>query len=247
MQIVVAHNAIEGFMPAMTMAFNVKDPRPVEMARRGQFIEATLVVDGQYSWLEKGSLRPGNNISPEQKTSVSAGARPGDEVPDFALVNQDGQPISLAQYRGRALALTFIYVRCPLPEFCPLLSKNFAAIEQELGADPELRDRTRLLSISFDPENDTPEVLKKYADTYRPPGTPPDHWQFATGTSPQVAAVTGFFGLTFAEGRQVDHSLRTIVIRPDGRVHRVYIGNDWRAADLMADLRSAVEGAQAGS
>jgi protein SCO1/2 len=243
-QITVAHNPIAGYMAAMTMPFNVRDAKAVASAKRGQYIDATLVVDGEHSWLEleRDSLRPADKLPPADVASVSAGAHPGDEVPDFALVNQDNSPISMRRFRGKAVALTFIYVQCPLPDFCPLMSKNFAAVERELRNKPDLAGKTQLLSVTIDPKNDTPDVLKAYRATYLSDAdsAAPTHWQFATGTEAQVKAITGYFGLTvdIATG-QINHSLRTIVIGPDGRVHNVYIGNDWHPADVVADLARA--------
>lgn len=245
-QITVAHNPITGYMAAMTMPFNVRDAGAVASAKRGQYIDATLVVGGEHSWLElePDSLRPADELPPDAVASVSAGTHPGDEVPDFALVNQDNSPISMRQLRGKAVALTFIYVQCPLPDFCPLMSKNFAAVERELRNKPDLAGKTQLLSITIDPKNDTPDVLRAYRATYlsdaeRAAST---HWQFATGTEAQIKAITGYFGLTvdIATG-QINHSLRTIVIGSDGRVRNVYISNDWDPADVVADLVQAAK------
>ena len=244
-QITVAHNPVTGYMAGMTMPFNVRDAEAVALAKRGQYINATLVVDGERSWLEleRDSLSPAGELPPDAVASISAGAHPGDEVPDFTLVNQDDSPISMRQFRGKAVALTFIYTQCPLPDFCPLMSRNFATIERELRNRPDLAGKTQLLSVTIDPRNDTPDVLKAHRAAYLSDAdsVTATHWQFATGTEAQVKAITRYFGLTFdiASGL-INHSLRTIVIGPDGRIRNVYISNDWHTADVVADLARAV-------
>jgi len=235
----IRHSRIAGYMDGMTMPFHVFDRGALGAAEPGSHIDATLVVDGDRSWLEAIALVSGEGARMEE----SPGAREGDEVPDFALVNQDGRPLSLKQLRGKAVALTFIYVRCPLPDFCPLISKHFAAAERILAASPALRDATALLSVSFDPDYDTPPVLKAYRAGFL--GSVDErsasHWQCASGTMEQIQAITAFFGLQYFPDAGFAHSLRTVVIGPDGRITRVHPANDWTPEDLVAQLRDALE------
>src|SRR5262249_34949486 len=140
---------------------------------------------------------------------------------------------------GRALVLTFIYTRCPLPDFCPLMSSNFAEMDKALQKDPALYEGTHLLSITLDPDFDTAEVLRDYgkfhtADTGR---TGFDHWEFATGSKEEIKSVAEYFGLRFwTDSGQIVHSLRTAVISPEGKLVKLYRGNDWKPADIVSDL-----------
>lgn len=237
----IKHSRIVGYMEGMTMPFHVPDAKVLRAAERGSTVEATLVVDGDRSWLEGIALISGE-ADPDLETLV-AGAQAGDEVPDFMLVNQDRLPLSLKQLRGKAVALTFIYVRCPLPDFCPLISKNFAAAERLLQKSPALRRDTALVSVSFDPAFDTPEVLARYRAKFLGDATPQsdDHWQCATGSTDQIREITTFFGLQYApDSGQISHSLRTVVIRPDGHIARVHPINDWSPEDLVAELQDVL-------
>ena len=160
--VTVAHEEIKDFMQAMTMPFTVRDEWAFDVLAAGDQITAVLVVDGTESWLEnivitKGSPEPATGASP-----AGLGAKPGDEIPDFFLVNQNNQPIHIAQYRGKALLLTFIYTRCPLPEYCTLMSNNFSLIDRELQKQPEIHEKVHLLSVTIDPDYDTPAVLRSY-------------------------------------------------------------------------------------
>ncbi len=237
--VTVAHEEIKDFMDAMTMPFTVRDEWVFEQAAPGDQITATLVVDGTESWLEnvvivKSDAEPGAKVSPG-----AAGANTGDEFPDFALVNQNNQPIRTAHYKGKTLLLTFIYTRCPIPEYCTLMSNNFSQIDQALKSKPELYDKTRLLSISIDPEYDTPAVLRSYgaSHTGRFGDETFSHWAFATGTKEQVKQVAQFFGLQYyPEEDQIIHGLRTAIIAPDGKVAKVYRGNEWKAEDVLKDI-----------
>ncbi len=237
------HQDIPGYMPAMIMPFPVKDDQLLKVAAPGDEVTASLVItrDNRY-WLEdlvvtrktpegaRPSARPAHR-EPE----------PGEAVPDVALVNQDGKRIRLADYRGHALALTFIYTRCPLPEFCPRMSRNFEAAAKALAAEPALQAQTHLLSISFDPEHDTPEVLKSYGRPFAGEGPRPfAHWEFASGPEAEIRRLGGFLGLDYDpdQGMWV-HNLRTAVVGPDGRLVRSLRGSDWKPEDLVAELRGA--------
>ena len=168
-------------------------------------------------------------------------AKPGDEVPNFTLRNQDDREIHIHNYHGKALLLTFIYTRCPVPEYCTLMSDNFAQIDRVLGQDPELYAKTHLLSISIDPSYDTPKVLRSYgaAHTERYQNETFAHWEFATGTSEQVKEIAQFFGLTyFPEKDQIIHSLRTAIVDPDGKVVKIYSGNEWKPEQVVDELKA---------
>ena len=242
--ITIAHEDIAGYMPAMTMPFKIKDDASLEIVTPGDQIAATLVVDDLSSWLEDVIITREAVADPNAKPSDGlVEPKPGDEVPDFGLVNQDGKRIHLGQYRGKALLLTFIYTRCPQPDQCTLMSNNFAAIDQELQKQPELYEKTHLLSISFDPDYDTPKVLRSYgaSHTGRYSDETFQHWEFASGTKDEVKGIAQFFGLRYyhdteSAEEQVIHSLRTAVIGPDGKVVKLYRGNEWKPDQIVKDL-----------
>ena len=242
-QVTVDHEEIKGYMPAMIMPFKLKDAWPFEVLSAGDQISATLVVDGRATWLEDVV------ITQEGPTTVTASGaeanetKPGDEVPNYGLVNQDAKPIKIQDYRGKALLLTFIYTRCPVPEYCTLMSNNFAEVDQELQKQADVYKHTHLLSISIDPDYDTPAVLRSYgaAHTGKYSDEKFDHWEFASGTKDQVKGIAQYFGLKYYEGGdQIIHGLRTVIVAPDGKVFKVYRGNEWKPEEAVGDLTKAI-------
>ncbi len=164
-------------------------------------------------------------------------------MPDFAFVNQDGKRIHLSSFRGDALLVTFIYTRCPYPEYCPLASKNFAQVYAATRAGTPAGSKVRLLSVSFDPQRDTPAVLKRYAETFRQTAGGPvfDRWEFVAAPPNELKDVADFFGLYFSgTGDQIVHSMSTTVIAPDGTVSKWYRDNAWAPSDLVADANVAL-------
>jgi len=233
---------IVGFMSAMTMSYSVRDAALLDSLAPGDEISADIVVDDTGSYLENVVVtRKGDGKGP---TGATYPPKEGDKVPDFALVNQDGKRIRLSSYRGDALLVTFIYTRCPFPDFCPLVSRNFSKIYASLKADPALAPKIRLLSVSFDPDHDTPQVLRKYAASFDATtgGKPYDRWQFAVVPKKDLVSVANFFGLYYnLEGDVPTHSLSTTVIKPDGTVYRWYSDNEWKPEDLIADATQALQ------
>jgi len=240
----IAHEDIPGYMPAMTMPFKIKNDADLEMVKPGDQVTGTLVIDDLSSWVEIAAIIEGG--PPVSETvDVPGEPKPGIEVPDFGLVNQDGKRIHLAQYRGKTLLLTFVYTRCPQPDQCTLMSNNFAVIDRESQKQPELYQKTHLLSISFDPDYDTPKVLRSYgaSHTERYSEESFQHWEFATGSSDEVKGVAQFFGMRYYHDTesgqdQVIHSLRTAVINPEGKLVKLYRGNEWKPEEVIADLKS---------
>lgn len=243
-EVTVAHEDIKDYMSGMTMPFSVKDDWVYEIATPGNEITATLVVDGTQSWLENIVII--EDSKPIAGAPVVEGADPnaGDQVPDYRLVNQDGKSIRIQDYKGKALLLTFIYTRCQDPNQCTLMSSNFAAIDQELQKQPELYAKTHLLSISFDPGYDTPKVLRSYGAAHTGKYSDENfaHWEFASGSEDEVKGIAKFFGLryyhdTSSGTEQVIHSLRTAVIGPDGKIDKVYRGNEWKPEDILNEVQ----------
>ena len=246
-RVTIAHDEIRGYMDAMTMPFTLKDTAIIQDISPNDSIQATLVVADASVWLEDVAITKPATKLPIAEQPAAKEAQPGDALPDFSLVNQDGKRIRLSQYKGKALLLTFIYTRCPLPEYCTLMSENFSEVEKELQKDASLYDRTHLLSISIDPDYDKPKVLRSYGAAHTGNYTRETftHWEFASGSKDEVKAVAQFFGLTYyAESDQITHSLRTAVIAPDGKVYKVYTGNEWKPEEVVRDLSEAVNSKQ---
>lgn len=242
------HEDIPGFMEAMTMDFPVHEDWVWDDMVPGSEIRGELVVDNTAKdpfWIEKiGILSapdPNNPAAPVNENF----AQVGKPVPDFSLTNQDGKKISIKDFEGKALALTFIYAKCPLPDYCIRMSTNFSDLTRQIEADPVLKDKLRLLSISFDPANDTPAKLRSYGIGYM--GNDSKYqfgvWQLAVGKDEEVRKIADFFGLRYetdpTDKTKINHSLRTAVIGPDGKVVKIIPGNDWTQADLLRELKSA--------
>lgn len=241
-KVTIAHEEIPGYMDAMTMPFTLLDDWVYSELKPGAMIQATLVVDQNRTWLENpvvSNVADPNLVGKEVETSVEP--KVGDAVPEFSLINQDGKKISLKKYAGRTVLLTFIYTRCPMPDQCPLMSTNFAFINQQLAANASLKDKVSLLSVSVDPEFDKPKVLREYGLKYIN-STKPDafaRWDFATGSNDEVKKVGQFFGLNYwPEKDQVIHNLRTVMISADGKVAKTYRGNEWKPDQMLKDLEA---------
>ena len=239
-QITVAHEAIKDYMPAMTMPFTLREDWPFKVLAACDRVTATFVVDGTESWLEEIVITQESADTNAPGPGGVVEAKDGAEVPDYGLTNQSDQPIHLAQYRGKTLLLTFIYTRCPIPDYCTLMSQNFAQIESELAKQPELYQKTHLLSISIDPDYDTPAVLRSYGAAHTGKYTDEKftNWEFATGTKDQVKGIAQFFGLRYyADQDQIVHGLRTVIINPEGKVVKVYRDNSWKPDEVVAELK----------
>jgi len=244
----IDHQAIPGFMDAMTMAYTVHSAQDMTGLGPGDEITADVVVpDVGTLYIENIMVtKKGSGATPVSGAAPSSELhepQPGERVPDFAFINQDGKRIHLSSFRGDALLVTFIYTRCPYPEYCPLVSKNFAQVYASSRSSAPASSKIRLLSVSFDPQHDTPAVLKQYAETFRKSAGGPvfDRWEFVAAPPAELKSVANFFGLYFSEsGGQIVHSMSTTVISPDGTVSKWYRDNQWAPADLLADANAAL-------
>jgi protein SCO1/2 len=235
--VTIAHEDVKDYMPGMTMPFTLPDEATLGYLATGDEITATLVVDGSQSWLENVVIT--RQSADTSGTTGIPEAKEGDDVPDFTMVNQDGKDIRLHNFRGKVLLLTFIYTRCPVPEYCNLMSTNFADVDRELQKQPDVYAKTHLLSITIDPEYDTPKVLRSYgaAHTERYENETFEHWDFATGTKDQIKGVAQFFGLRYFQGSdQIVHGLRTVIVGPDGKVVKVYRDNQWKPEEVANEM-----------
>jgi protein SCO1/2 len=240
--VVLNHEAIPGFMGAMTMPYQLKDPNAISELHPGDTITADVLVSksSQQTVLldDVDVIAQGK---PDYKPAVIYHVPTrGDVVPDFALRNQDGRVIHLRQFRGKALLITFIYTRCPLPNFCPLVTHNFAEINRTLAQNAKVYGKTQLLCVSFDPEHDTPERLKAYGAEYL--GSDAEsafsHWQFAVPTKPVLLEMAKYFdvGITYGANDSITHTLSTTLIGPDGKVAQFYPDNNWSPQQVAADI-----------
>ena len=240
-ELTVKHEDIPGFMPGMTMPFKVSDPRFLDERKPGDLIKATLAVSDSLGRLEnvvkvgEAPLPPGSEAG-KSIPVIATGATP----PDVELIDQDGQRRRLSDWRGRTVAVTFVYTRCPLPDFCPLMDRNFAAVQRALLQDAATAGRMHLLSVSFDPDHDTPKVLTAHASKV---GADHRVWTWLTGAPAELETFTRAFGVSiFREdraGQEIIHNLRTAVLDADGRVARIFNGNEWKPEELLAAMREA--------
>jgi protein SCO1/2 len=247
---VIDGDTIPGFMDAMAMSYQIKPPSLLSQLSPGDTISAELVDiphegsddnGAPDSWLE--NIRITGHASPSQAAAANPlhMPAPGEDVPDFSFTNQAGKRISLKQYRGKVLLVTFIYTRCPFPDFCPRVSGNFAEIYQQLGTNPALAG-THLLSVSFDPEHDTPKVLRNYGYSvaHSHDSALFSRWEFAAPAAADLPRIADFFALTIKpEGGMITHTLSTAVIGPDGKIVKWYHGSDWQPSDLIKDAAAA--------
>jgi protein SCO1 len=243
----ITHEEIPNYMPAMTMPFSVKEPELLEGLATGDNVQFQLIVTADDSWIAHIQKIPTD--VPVESTALSKSSdsveereservQIGESVPDFQLVDQDGHSIRLSDYRGKAVVLTFIYTRCPLPNFCPLMSRNFSQLEQRLSS--EFTNKYHLLSVSMDFEFDTPEVLKAYGARYQADSK---DWTFATGNEEQIRSVAGLMGLYYAkENGLISHDLRTALIGPDGRLVQLWKSNVWTPYEAQRMVRETISG-----
>jgi protein SCO1/2 len=241
-QLIINNDDIPGFMPAMTMPYVVKDPDGFRRVQPSDLIRAEVVVEqpNQF-YLEHLVVTGKSTASPSEGGAAPHVLMIGDKAPDVLLVNQDGKALRFSQLKGKAVLLTFIYTRCPFPDYCPLLSRQFAAIQEELAKNPEDYKRTHLISISLDPNYDKPPILRKYGLPYVDHDAKGfQHWDFVSTTPEDLQKLVGSFGLEYSEeNSQISHSMNTILLAPDGAVANMWPGNDWKPNEVADVMRHA--------
>lgn len=236
--IVVDHNEIPHFMAAMTMPYPVADGVDLSGIEPGDRIRADIDVkpDGQYS-LARISVTDSSHRETTPKETKQLW--PGQDIPDIELVNQDGQTVHLLGFHGQTILLTFIYTRCPMPNFCPRLSSLFASVNRELAKSPKEYERAQLLSVSIDPKYDTPPILRKYGLAYLnedPKGFA--HWQFTAPSAENLRKLADAFGLLYEEDdNQISHTMSTVLIGPDGKLAKTWITSDWTVAEAITTIQ----------
>jgi protein SCO1/2 len=236
--ILVSHGKIPGYMDAMAMPFRVRDAGVLDMLRPGMRVEFQLVVGKEGSYAEGVQLQGGGQMAADPNLPAPAPGNSiavGDAVPDFELTDQAGRKVKFSGFAGKVVAVTFVYTRCPLPDYCPRLSSNFADLQKRFS-DRLGRDLF-LFTITLDPQYDRPEVLARYARGWKADA---DGWRFLTGPMPEIRRVCGLFGVEFwPDQGQITHSLRTGVIDRRGRLAANLSGNDFTPKELC-DLVDAV-------
>ena len=239
----IDNDNIPGFMPAMTMNYPVKDPQGLQRVQPGDRITADVVVQNGSSnfWLEHVTI-----TDESARGSVAVATKPhellsGERVPDVPMINQDGKTLHLADFKGKAVLLTFIYTRCPLPTFCPLISSEFAAIHSDLAQTPAIYQKTHLLSVSLDPNYDTAPVLRKYGLAYlKDDASGFQQWDFVSTNPADLQKLASAFGLEYYEqNNQISHGMSTILLAADGTIRQIWPGNEWKTSEVLAALKGA--------
>jgi protein SCO1 len=242
---VIKHEEIPGYMKAMTMPFEVKDAKELIGLKPGDVISFRMVVTSKEGWIEqvtKLSAPPPTELPSRQTFRRVQEVEPlnvGGLLPEYHFTNELGQAISTSQFKGQALTFTFIFTSCPFPEFCPRMSSNFAKVQKKLLLMPNAPTNWHLLTISFDPEVDTPAVLKGYAQRFQ---HDPRHWSFVTGDLIDITAIAEQFGQQFWREKPsgpINHNLRTVVVDTQGRVQKIISENKWTSDELVAEIVKA--------
>jgi len=236
--ITLNHHEVVGYMKAMTMPFDVRDEWVFKVVHPGDTVQATLVVSDE-AYLENISVTQSSTTADLSNTAPIRQPQKGDQVPDFHFVNQEGRSIDLAQFRGQPLLVTFIYSRCPMPDFCIRMSNNFAEVARILQQNnPAAFAKLQMLSISIDPEFDNPKVLNDYGKRYAGSVDPSlKRWTFATGKAADIRKSAEYFGLSYqSQSGQIVHDLRTALLDSNGKIAEFYTGNQWRPSEAAARI-----------
>jgi protein SCO1 len=245
--VTLKHGEIKGFMPAMTMPYEVQEEKALAGLSPGDLVSATLVVFANGAYLTDVK-RTGSAPLEKSAEAESAGAapsassgfellKPGDAVPNAPFVDQNGRKRHFADFKGSPLAITFIYTKCPLPTFCPMMDRHFASIQKSLAADPSMKS-VKLVTVSFDPLTDTPPVLAAHAKRLN---ADLRRWTFLTGDRDEIDKFAARFGVSVSRAlndpRDITHNLRTAVVDAGGRLVKVYTGNEWTPSEVLQDLK----------
>lgn len=242
--VTVKHEEIKGFMPAMTMPYEVAEAKALDGLAAGDLIDATLVVYANGANLT-GIRKVGQAPLEKPPADVPMPAarsgfellKPGESVPNAAFVDQDGRKRHFADFRSSRVVLTFIYTNCPLPTFCPMMDRRFVEIQKTLAVDPAVND-VHLVTVSFDPATDTPAVLKAHAARLHADAT---RWTFLTGDRDEVDRFAARFGVSVARAlndpRDITHNLRTAIVDRNGTLVKVFTGNDWTSEQILNELK----------
>jgi protein SCO1/2 len=241
----IKHEKIPDYMEAMTMSFDVRDTNELAGLEAGDTVAFRMTVTDTDGWIDQIKRLNASRTNTLPTTGSFRFVRDvdplniGDPLPEYHFTNHLGQPVSLSQFRRQALAITFIFTRCPFPTFCPLMANNFEQVQKQLLTTPNAPTNWHLLTISFDPEWDTPPRLKAFAERYH---CDPPYWSFLTGTLIDITAITEQFGQQFwreGQDQSISHNLRTVVVDARSRVQAILRENKWKPEELTAEILKA--------
>lgn len=242
----IQHENIPGFMPSMTMPCIAHNSREIAGLKVGDAISFRMAVTQKDFWIDRVKKIRREEVhvtEPKSTPAISANEgdrlKEGDQMPFFNLTNQNGQPVSLNTFHGQPFVLTFVFTRCPLPNFCPLMSSNFDELETGIKTGSGALAKTRLLSVTLDPEFDTPEILKKYGAYYN---ADPEVWTLATGDKKEIDVLTRAFSVyRQTQGGTISHGLATALIDKDGKIEKIWRGNTWKPGEVMEEINQRGE------
>jgi protein SCO1/2 len=244
-RLIVAHEAIPDFMEAMTMPFRVKDPGELAAIQAGDSISFRLSVTADQSWIDHivkiDGLTPGPtgaHREPAEAPPATVAPRSRHPLLNYAFTNEFGEPVRLGDFRGQVLAMTFFFSRCPIPDYCPRLMKNFEEASKKLHVLTGAPTNYHFLAVSFDPEYDTPARLKAYAENFAYDAS---HWSFLTGPSNKVAELARLSDVKYQrDGAFFNHDLRTLIIDGDGHLRMMFpMGGNLSDAIVQEMLKAA--------
>jgi protein SCO1/2 len=241
--VTIQHEAIAGYMAAMTMDFSLRDTNELAGLKPGDGITFQLVVRDNDDWVEQLQRRgptgpPGDGTTPSPPRSAVVELKPGDLMPEAELLTEYGTRRQLSDFRSQVVAFTFFFTSCPLPDYCPRMNQDFAATRALLRAAPQAPTNWQFLSISFDPGFDTPEILSGYARLYR--GADTNQWLFAALPTNTLDAIAPRLNLMILRaGGGISHNLRTVVLDPQGRIYQLFDGNEWTPRQLADAMLAA--------
>ena len=239
----IQHENIPDFMPSMTMPFVTRDPKQIADLRTGDAISFRMAVTKKDFWIEnvKKIRREDVNVAEPKRTSPVSADRDarlteGDKMRPFSLTNQNGERISLDTFHGNSLVLTFVFTRCPVPNFCPRMSNNFEELQEAIKSSTGTLATTRLLSVTLDPAYDTPKILSDYAAFHHADSK---IWSFATGDEKEIDSLTRAFSVYRQnEGGTISHGLATALINKEGRIDKIWRGNAWTPAEIIKEIQA---------
>jgi len=239
-EVVIKHGEIKGYMPAMTMPFDVKDTNLLAQINAGDKVAFQLRVTDKDGWIDKLTrigTAPAPVVPSVRAVREVNELKEGELMTDYTFRNELGGTMKLSDFRGQAVGFTFFYTRCPYPTFCPRMSSNLAEASRRLSSHSLGATNWHLLSISFDPEHDTPATLRLYASRY---GYDPARWNFLTGEIIDLDAITEQFGMYFArDGETFSHNVRTVILDTQGRIQRILVGNRWTVEEFVTEIEKA--------
>jgi protein SCO1/2 len=237
----IEHENIPGFMPSMTMPFAAQNQKEIVDLETGDAISFRITVTETDFWIDRVKQIPRNEMHIAEPTATimmspnhSARLREGDVMPFFTLTNQKGERVTLDTFRDQPFVLTFVFTRCPMPNFCPRMSNHFSELQRAIKADTGALAQTHLLSITLDPEFDTPEILRQYGQSH---SADLKIWNFATGEAKEIDALTHAFSVyRETEGGTISHGLATALIDKNGKIDKIWRGNGWTPAEVIQEI-----------